>query len=101
MFGTLIKLAGAVLFGYLVWCAIRPRYALEVVVGKQGVKSHKRLPIAHQASVIEFFEKLPSFDSDVTICATRRSDGHLRLVCKGRVDPGTRQRIRNFLMTVM
>ena len=101
MLGFIIRLTAIVLIGYVVWRMLRPRYALKIVIGKQGIKYHEGLPKAHKTSVLEFFEKHRSFDGNITICAIRQSDGHLRLVFKGQVDPGVRQQIRNFLITVM
>ncbi len=101
MLGFFIRLTAIALIGYVVWRMIRPRYTLKIVIGKQGIKHHKGLPKAHKTSVLKFFEKHRSFDGNVTICAMRQPDGYLRLIFKGEVDPGTRQQIRNFLITVM
>ena len=101
MLGFFIRLTAIALVGYVVWRMMRPRYTLEIVIGKQGIKHHKGLPKAHETCVLEFFQKHRSFDGNVTICAMRQPDGYLRLVFKGQVDPGTRQQIRNFLITVM
>jgi len=101
MFGFLIRLLAIALVGFVVWQVMRPRYAVRIVIGKQGIKHHKGLPAAYETTMLEFFEKHRSFDGDVTICATRQTDGYLRLAFKGPVDEGMRQQVRNFLMTVM
>ena len=101
MVGFAIRIIAIALIGYGVWRILRPRYTLKIVIGKRGIKHHEGLPKAHKAYVLEFFEKHRSLDGNVTICAMRQRDGYLRLVFKGHVDPGTKQQIRNFLITVM
>lgn len=101
MLGFSIRLAVIALVVYVVWRMVFPRYTLKIVIGKQGIKHHKGLSKANQTSVLKYFEKHRSFDGDVSIFATRQTDGDLRLVFKGQVEPGTRQQIRDFLTTVM
>ena len=101
MSGFLIKLAAIMLIGYVVWRAMRPRYTVKIVVDEQGIKHHEGLPKACERTVLEFIEKNLSPEGKVTICASRQPNGYLRLDFRGQLDSGTRQRIRNFLITVI
>lgn len=101
MLDFFIKFATIGIVGFVFWRMLRPRYPLEIVIGEHGINRHTGLPKAHEASVLEFLDKFQSSNVTVRIYGMRQSDGYLRLVFNGKIDPGTRQQIRNFLITVL
>ena len=100
MFIFVIRIAVFALVGYVVWRMLRPRYAVRIEMDEHGIKHHVGLSKAQERKVLEFLqEQIP--DGKLTIYAERAPNGYLRLNIRGHVTPGTRQRIRNFLNTVM
>ena len=101
MLGFVIRLVVIALIGYVIWRVMRPRYDLRIVIDEYGIKYHEGLPKSHERQVLKFLENDLSFIGKVTIFARRQPDGYLKFGFKGQIDPGTRQQIRNFLISVM
>lgn len=94
-----VALAGLLLFG--LWRVARPRWAVTIFADQRGVRSHRGLAEAQRWELVEFFERDVSLPGKVVIRAQRHPDGYLRIQFRGRIDPGTRQRIRNFMNIVL
>ena len=101
MLTLFVRFAVIALIGYVLWRIFRPRHGARIVIDQHGVKHHEGLPRSHRREILEFMDELPPLDGTLTVCAQREPNGYLRLDFRGRVDPGTRQQIRNFLNTVM
>jgi hypothetical protein len=79
--------------------AARPRWSVTIVVRPGVVTSFRGVPTSQKCKITEFFENDLALDRRVTIRAMRGRSGRLHVAFSGRLDPGTRQRIRNFLNT--
>lgn len=100
MFLFFIRIAVFALVVYVVWRMLRPRYAVRIVMDEHGIKHHVGLSKAQERKVLEFLqEQMP--DGKLTIYAEREPNGYLRLNIRGHITPGMRQRVRNFLNSVM
>jgi hypothetical protein len=97
----IIRFVVIALICYVVWCVIRPRYAVRIVIDDQGIKYHHGLPAAHEREVLEFLQEQLTLERELTICVNRQPGGYLRISFKGQIPPGTRQQIRNYLNSVM
>lgn len=79
-----------------IWWALRPRYSLKIVVHGARVKIHSGAAKARNAELIQFLSGLALQGKDA-ILGIRDRQGYTRISFRGRIDAGTRQRIRNFL----
>ena len=95
----LVLLAGMVLWGIL--RALQPPWLVNIVVANGKVLSHRGVAKAHFSTMIRFFEHDVALGGHTTIRAARHPNGALTLKVSGRTDPGTRQQIRNFLITIL
>ncbi len=101
MLGVFIKLAAVVGIAYVAWRVMRPRYAMKIVMDENGIKHHEGLAKRQEKQVLEFLREQVQPVRKLTIYGARHPNGYFRLVFKGQIDPGTQQRIRNFMLTVM
>ncbi|MCE9548674.1 MAG: DMP19 family protein, partial [Planctomycetia bacterium] len=99
--GTAIMLTLAAIVAVAIWRSSRPKWSLVAVIDREGVKLHQGIAQAHQRYVIDFLRNEVPVETPVTIRALREPDGQLRTEFAGGIDAGTRQRIRNFLLTMM
>jgi len=86
---------------YGLWRAMQPKWTVKIVVAPDGIKHQQGLPKSQQDNIRTFFENDVSITETITIQALRYSKRYIRLQIAGQIDPGTRQRIRNFLMDVL
>ncbi len=86
---------------FLAWGAFRPRCALHIVIGRDRAIRHSGIPKGRVGQVLAFLTNDVSLAGKVAILGTRSREGQLRITFRGRVDPGTQQRIRNFLKMVL
>ena len=101
MLGVIIRVGALALIGYFIWLALRPRYAVEIVMDEHGIKRHRGLSKGQEAKVIDFLREQVTPEGRLGIYAIRQPNGYLRLHFKGNIDPGTRQQIRNFFINVL
>lgn len=94
-----ILIGALIVFG--IWCATRTKWPVKIIVDRAGVASHQGLPKARAARVVEFFEREVSCDTRVVVSAMRQPNGYLRTKIAGPIDQGTKQRIRNFLLSML
>lgn len=87
-----LAIAGLVLL-YVLW---KPDFTIRVRDGECRCKG--KLPVVTQKAVAQFLLDDVRPKSAVTICGKRRA-GRFRLSFWGKLTPGEKQRIRNFLMT--
>ena len=96
-----LVLVGAGVVGLLLWRVYRPRYRVKIVLDESGVRHHQGLAQAQQQRVIGFLQEHIAAEGKLTIYVAREPSGRMRVDCRGAIDPGTQQQIRNFLMTVI
>ncbi len=87
--------------GLMMWWLLRPRYDFTIDVDNNDVNIRGQIAKIQQGKVAGFFQDDVQFDGQVKIMGTRQPDGRLVLRFRGPVDQATRQRIRNFLLTVL
>jgi hypothetical protein len=74
-----------------------------VIVARPGRPTlvRGRLPVARVGEIESFFGRDLRPEAPVTVRGSRTRDGTLRLTIAGRLDPGRRQRVRNFLLDLL
>jgi hypothetical protein len=94
----LLKIALVAFMAWLVWTAFRPRYAVRIVVDKDGVRYSLGLPVSKQQEVVRFLEHDVEIEDRITILGNRGDDGAMHFQFRGRIHPSIQQQIRNFLV---
>ncbi len=82
------------------WLACRPRHPLRIAVKRGDVRVFCGVPKGKAAAVTDFLHSL-HLDGNITILGTRDRNRNLRITIRGRIHPGTGQRIRNFLKATL
>ena len=85
-------------FVAIVWWATRPRYSFSIVVGGQGVR-FQGVAEARQQRIKEFLIHQCGIVGPLRIDGGKSRSGRMRLRFRGEIDWGTKQRIRNYLLT--
>jgi hypothetical protein len=96
-----IAVALGALMIYGLWAASRPRWTVKIVVEGSDIQSHQGLAKARLLAVREFFRRDVRLDQRIVIRALRDHSGNVRLDISGQIDPGTKQQIRNYLITML
>ena len=94
----LVVLAFGGLIFYGIWTAAHPPWQIKLVAGPEGLISHRGLPQRCVGRVSDFFANSVQPDTRLVVLANRSRNGHLTTKFRGHIDPGTRQRIRNYLL---
>ena len=97
----LFKIAIVAVLVALAWFWLRPRFDIRIVADSRGLVSHQGVAEAHLPDLQEFFTRDVELTSAVKVQGQRLSGGQLRLRIQGPCDAGTKQRIRNFLITLL
>jgi hypothetical protein len=82
----------------IVWWATRRRYSFSIVAGGEGVR-FKGVAELRQQRLKEFLVQECGIVGPLRIDGGKSRGGRLLLRFRGEIDSGTRQRIRNFLLT--
>ncbi len=98
---NLILLAVAAFVCCGLWRATRKHYRVCIVAGPDEIKIVRGIAGAQQAAVLQFLRQDIELSRPVTILATKYPNGRLQMKIQGQLDAGLRQRIRNFLLTVL
>ena len=92
--GLLLAVIGAV-----IWKFLQPRCLMKIVVGPDGVKSHRGIPAGKQSVILDFVARQVVTDRAAAICVCQDSDGRPAVRFSGTLDDDTQQRLRNFLLS--
>jgi hypothetical protein len=98
---SLFAIAAIGIVGTALFFATRPNWALVVVADRNGVRSCRGIPKLHEASLIQFLTTEIPIQGRVIIRGLRQKNGLMRLQVSGSLDSGSRQRIRNFLLSLL
>ncbi|MEX2560531.1 MAG: hypothetical protein WD403_11480 [Pirellulales bacterium] len=82
------------------WAILRTRWDFSIVVERGSVQFAGKVPQAQRAAISGFLKDCIA-EGPVKIRGYKGRGGRLKLAFKGPVDAGTRQQIRNFLVTVL
>jgi len=82
-----------------VWWVLQPRYNFTILYHDGEVRI-TGLPQVQHANISRFLREDISLRRKVTIRGLRTRSGRLTVRFRGRIDIATKQRIRNFLMTI-
>jgi hypothetical protein len=85
-------------FVAIVWWATRPRYGFSIRMDGE-VATFRGVAEARQQRIKHFLVNECGLVGPLRIDGGKSRGGGLRLRFRGDIDPGTQQRIRNFLLT--
>jgi len=85
----------------ILWWAIRPRADFTILVDDREIRIRGRFPEALRGKLIQFLREDVLLRGNVKISARRHRDGYLGLNFQGAVFQEDRQRIRNFLVSML
>jgi hypothetical protein len=85
----------------VLYFALRPRYDFRITVRGGGVDIQGAFPAAKRGALASFFARDVTLPQTVRIYGRRQGKGRWKLVLRGRIDRWEKQRIRNFLLTVL
>ncbi len=86
---------------YVIWLAVRPRYEFQIRTSAGGTQVTGRIAKHQQHEIVGYFQDIHLSAESVTISGWRDDQKRLKLRFRGRLSPGERQMIRNFLLTVL
>jgi hypothetical protein len=94
-----LLIGGTILYG--LWRAAHPKWTVRIVANAEGVELIEGIAQAKIKTARAFFEREVLLTGHITIRAFRQSNGHLHVNVRGPIGSDMKQRIRNFLTTVM
>ena len=97
----LIRIAAFIIVGFIIWCVIKPRHAIRIIAGPDGVTKSDGISQVQYSKLAAFFRDSMALDTEVTVLANRNLRGSLRVQMRGTRDPGIVQQIRNFLQLTL
>lgn len=86
---------------WLLWWALRPRADFTILVDDRDIRIRGRFPEALRGKLVRFLREDVFLRGNVKITGRRERGGYLALHFSGRVFQEDRQRIRNFLVTLL
>ena len=86
---------------YVLWYACRTKWQVMIDVEPGKATRIVGAPAAKMKVLEEFFAQDIAFPGRTRIYVRRNSPGTMKTKIRGELDPGTRQRIRNFLITCL
>jgi len=86
--------------GGLCYSLLLPPAVFVVRLSRGGVRFAGRFPAAKRHEVESFLTREFADRGRISISALKAKDGRMRLVVRGRLSEGDRQRIRNFFQVI-
>ncbi len=86
---------------FVIWSATRTKWPIRIKVEGSQVTKHVGLPASKAGSIVRFFTDELSSTSQFMVYATRGPSGALQTRFTGTLDSGTKQRVRNYLISVL
>ena len=86
---------------YVLWTVVRPRWHFKIVVKNDIVEIDRGIPEGKRRTVESFFVDDLKSSQNLRIYGRRESTGRLTTLIKGIDDEGLKQRVRNFLISVL
>ncbi len=99
--GLLFNFAIAVLVLHVIWTVTKPRWQFQIVVRSDRVEFVKGVPDSRRKSFEAFFLNDLKPSQKLFIYGRRETTGRLTTLIKGTDDKMLKQRIRNFLVSVL
>jgi hypothetical protein len=87
-------------FGGICWSLWRGSVQYVIRLSRGVVRISGKFPLSRQSEVAEFLKREFADRGRITILALKAPSNRVRIVVRGRVTDGDRQRIRNFFQTL-
>ena len=97
--GTWVAIAIVGLIAYAIWSLSNKKWPIKIAVDAGNVVEHHGLPASKAPSILRFFDKELEFDGKLVVFVARHRNGYLQTKIVGNADAGTKQRVRNFLIS--
>ncbi|NQT13692.1 MAG: DUF3634 family protein [Planctomycetes bacterium] len=101
IFLLLLRFVFVALIVLILWWAIRPRADFTIRIDDREIRIRGRFPEALRGRLIQFLREDVLLRGKMKISARRHRDGYLVLDFQGAVFQEDRQRIRNYLVSVL
>jgi len=95
---TVLVLAGLAL---LFWKLLTPNTVFLIKVNHRRIQCKGQIPESKLVQIKEFFINDVQVDRPLTVLGVRNGSSRVELRFRGPVDFGTKQQIRNFLLTLL
>ncbi|MGE5195057.1 MAG: hypothetical protein ACM3U2_21395 [Deltaproteobacteria bacterium] len=86
-------------FGGICWSLWRGSVQFVIRLARGAVRFSGKFPRSRQSDVAEFLKREFADRGRITISALKAPSNRVRLVIRGRITDGERQRIRNYFQT--
>ncbi len=86
-------------FGGICWSLWRGSVQYVIRLSRGGVRFSGRFPRSRHAEVADFLKREFAERGRITIVALKTPSNRARIIVRGRISDGERQRIRNFFQT--
>ncbi len=97
---TIVAILLLAFFGAMCWVLLRPPSQFVIRYSRGIVRFTGKFPRSRQAEVAEFLKREFADRRRITIAALKNGPAGGRIVVRGAVTEGDRQRIRNFFQTI-
>jgi hypothetical protein len=87
-------------FGTVCWMLLSPSADCIIRFSRGAVRFRGKFPRSRQAEVEEFLKREFGESGTITISVLKARPGTRRVVIRGPISDGDRQRIRNFFQTI-
>jgi hypothetical protein len=87
-------------FGVICWTVLHPPAEFSIHYSRGAVQFKGKFPRSRYPEVEEFFKREFAGHRRITVLAIKARQGGLRIVVRGTVTEGDRQRIRNFFQII-
>jgi hypothetical protein len=99
MIEQLIKISVCLFVLWVLWKVARPKWDIHISVRDGAVKNHRGIAIGRTEAIRQFFVQDLKL-SRIEVRARRDRNGRFITDIRGKIDSGTKQRIRNYLLSM-
>ncbi|WP_417847185.1 hypothetical protein [Thalassoglobus sp.] len=89
------------LAGWFVLAAIRPKSAIRLVIEGSTLVDSYGISSRARSQIETFVKQDLDYTGKLRVTGNSDSKGRVHLKFRGRIDSGTQQQIRNFLLTIL
>ncbi len=100
MIEHLIKISVCAFVLWVLWKVSRPKWDIHISVRDGSVKIHTGIAVGRTDAIRQFFVQDLKLKERIEVRARRERNGRLITDIRGKIDSGTKQRIRNYLLSM-
>jgi len=97
---TMIAIVMIAILGAICWSLLKPRAAFVIRLSRGDVRFQGAFPRSRHSEVVEFLRREFAGQSPITISGIPTQERGLRIIVRGAISEGDRQRVRNFFQFI-